>query len=99
MLLLLLSGNGATGNGATAAFLLPGGCRHLRLWSDSFLFRFNVPILRGLLKRLVSVGKAALLESVPYYVYSNAVHAWTMLIAPIALDLLSFFVNILDLGL
>jgi hypothetical protein len=63
LLLLLLSSSG----NVTAFLCLCGGCRHLRLWLNGFLFRFNVPVLRGLLKRLVSIGKVALSESVPYF--------------------------------
>jgi hypothetical protein len=62
LLLLLLSGN------ETGAFLCgPCGCQHLPLWPESSFLCFNVPILHGMLKRPVPVGKAALLESVPYF--------------------------------
>ena len=44
---------------------LHGGCRHLRLLSANFLFRFNLPVLRALLKRVGSDCKAALSDSVP----------------------------------
>jgi hypothetical protein len=56
LLALLLS----SGNIATAVLCHHGSCRHLRLWSDGCLFRLNVPVLSGLLKRLVPVGKADL---------------------------------------
>jgi hypothetical protein len=63
LLLLLLSP-------PVASFLLrfDGGCRHLRLLVASFLFRFIRPVLRALLNRDVLVGKAALSDSVPYFV-------------------------------
>jgi hypothetical protein len=46
--LLLLVSFGNAGNAATAVLCRGGGCRLLRLWSDGFLFRLKVPVLRGL---------------------------------------------------
>jgi hypothetical protein len=58
------------------------GCLHLRLWPDGCLFRLNVPDLRGLLKRLVPVGKAALLESVPCFsVMIGITEPWAAIVA------------------
>jgi hypothetical protein len=48
LLALLLSFDNA-GNAATAVPCRRGGCRLLLLWSDGFLFRLKVPVLRGLL--------------------------------------------------
>jgi hypothetical protein len=48
-LLGLLLSFGNAGNAATAVLCRRVGCRLLRLWSDGFLFRLKVPVLRGLL--------------------------------------------------
>jgi hypothetical protein len=64
LLLLLLISSGK----APSAFLCcHGGCQHLCLGLDSFLLCFYPAVLRGLLKWLLPVRKAALSEYVPYF--------------------------------
>jgi hypothetical protein len=48
-LLELLVSFGNAGNAVTAVLCHRSGCRLLRLWSNGFLFRLKVPVLRGLL--------------------------------------------------
>jgi hypothetical protein len=46
LLLALLLSFGNAGNAETAVLCRRRGCRLLRLWSDGFLFRLKVPVLR-----------------------------------------------------
>jgi hypothetical protein len=79
----------SSGNPATDILCCRGGCRHLRLWLVGCLLCLNVPILRGLLKRLVLSAKQLCRSRSHTSLYLNAVHALTTLIAPTVLDLLS----------
>jgi hypothetical protein len=64
LLLSLLLSSGYT---AAAVLCCHGGCQHLHLWLDACLFRLKVPVLHGLLKQLVPVGRTALSEPVPSF--------------------------------
>jgi hypothetical protein len=60
-----------------------GGCRHLRLLSDSFLFHFSKPIMRALLKQVFQEAKQLCRTLYHTSLHLNGVHTSTTLIASI----------------